>query len=465
MSPERIDPGVAASPSVPWIPPGRAGAPEAPGAAAAEAAPAAGIPADLLESAGRWTLADLVRIALDLSPETRAAWSAARAAAAELGSRRGAYWPNVYADASLNAVRGSAAGGRFTFETTNENVQATLGWLLLDFGGRRASVDGSLHALAAANWRHNEAIQRVVLQVEQAYYRYVGARAFAQAEEAAVEEARASLDAAERRRAAGLATIGDVLQARTRLSQARLALQTARGQVQIVRGVLATAAGLPANTEFDVEPPPDDLRLDQFTAEVERGIEEAKRRRPDLAAAGALVEEARARHREIRSRGLPTLGTTLTGGSVWYNGSSNDQSTYNAALLLRVPIFNGLAQSYNEMKALEEIAQAEASRDAIEQRAIFQVWSSYYSVQTARQNVETSEDLVAASAQSYEFASARYRAGAGSILDLLAAAGALEDARARRVQARSDWLISLAQFAHDTGRLWPPGEARAGGAP
>ena len=50
---------------------------------------------------------------------------------------------------------------------------------------------------------------------------------------------------------------------------------------------------------------------------------------------------------------------------------------------------------------------------------------------------------------------ARYQAGVGTILDLLAAQAALEGARAQMIQARSDWYVSLAQLAHDTGTLSP----------
>jgi len=41
----------------------------------------------------------------------------------------------------------------------------------------------------------------------------------------------------------------------------------------------------------------------------------------------------------------------------------------------------------------------------------------------------------------------------GSILDVLTAEVALANARAQEVQARADWLLSLASLSHDTGAL------------
>ena len=52
----------------------------------------------------------------------------------------------------------------------------------------------------------------------------------------------------------------------------------------------------------------------------------------------------------------------------------------------------------------------------------------------------------------------RYRAGVGSLLELLTAESALGDARAIRIQARLNWHIALLQLAHDVGVL----DARGG---
>ena len=61
--------------------------------------------------------------------------------------------------------------------------------------------------------------------------------------------------------------------------------------------------------------------------------------------------------------------------------------------------------------------------------------------------------------QSTEVAQGRYKAGVGSVLDLLAAQAALADARAQRVLTRLQWHTSLAQLAHDAGVLDQRGES------
>ena len=50
----------------------------------------------------------------------------------------------------------------------------------------------------------------------------------------------------------------------------------------------------------------------------------------------------------------------------------------------------------------------------------------------------------------------RYREGVGTIIDVLTAQSALENARAQEVQSRADYLLALAELAHATGKLGAP---------
>src|SRR5438067_255726 len=126
---------------------------------------------------------------------------------------------------------------------------------------------------------------------------------------------------------------------------------------------------------------------------------------------------------------------------------------YSAAITLRIPIFNGFKDSADLLQAREQARAAEADAQSVEQQIILQVWSSYQAVKTAELRVGTARDLLASALASAEVAQGRYKAGVGSILDLLTAQTALANARAQEVQVRADWLISVATLSHDTGAL------------
>lgn len=455
----RTGPGTSPSPGEVWTPPPGTRLP------AATAAPPATIPPDLLEQAQGWTLTHLVDLALRGNPETRAAWAAARSAAAELGSKRGAYYPTVEFDASASRAKGSSAGGKLVYQQTSYAPVLNIDYLLLDLGGRAASVEEARQALIAADWSHNATIQDVVLGVEQAYYQYVEAKALLEVRQANVKEAETNLDAAEQRHNVGVATIADVLQARRALAETQLLMQMVEGQIQVMRGALATAAGIPANTPFDVTIPVGDLPLEEVSDDVERMIKEAQARRPDLAAARSLVASADSHVAKVRSDGRPSLGLGGQVGRVWYGGDGAQQDTYSASLLLRVPVFSGFSRRYDALQAQADRERAAAQLESLQQQVVYQVWVSYYNLKTAAQRVKTSATLFESASQSAEVALGRYKAGVGSIIDLLVAQAGLSLARSQQVAARTDWFLSLAQLARDTGTLWPPADQPQDAAP
>jgi len=128
---------------------------------------------------------------------------------------------------------------------------------------------------------------------------------------------------------------------------------------------------------------------------------------------------------------------------------------YSALLLLRIPLFTGFDVVYRTQKAKEEAEAAAATSERVEDQVILDVWSSYYAMKTATQRVHTTRDLLASAKQSADVADGRYKAGVGSILDLLTTQASLAQARAEEVQARSLWFLAVAQLAHATGALVP----------
>jgi outer membrane protein TolC len=402
-------------------------------------------------------LGDVIDIALRNNTLTSASWADARAAAASYGAARGQYYPTITASGTLTALKTVPSNVPTSQKRQFYGASLTASWLLFDFGGRAGSVTGARAALLAADWTHNATIQNVVLAVEQAYFLYIGTKALLAAQQTTLAEAQTNLVAAEQRHRVGLATIADVLQARTVLSQARLALQANQGQLEATRGALALSMGLPANLPYDIEAVPDTALPLGIMEGVDTIIARAQRERPDLAAQRAQVEQARARVSVARSQALPSLALGGTSGETFFINSPPTAPTsgnsYTATLTLSIPLFSGGAQVYN-VTAASAAAEAAAERArGFEQQVIYQVFTAYYALRTATQQVRTSRDLLASATESEQVALGRYKAGAGSLLDLLTAQAALASARAQAIQVRLSWNTALAQLAHDAGIL------------
>src|SRR5947207_4190988 len=442
--------GTAPAPNVLWTPP-RQPAPTV--------APPPEVPPDLGARISQLRLVDVIDIALRNNTATSAAWADARAAAATYGAAKGQYYPTLSVTGALTTIhRTVASAGQQVVKQQFYGPTLTASWLLFAFGGRSGSIGAARNALLAADWTHNATLQSVVLAVEQAYLLYLGTKGLLDAQQTTLAEAQTNLDAAEQRHRVGLATIADVLQARTALSQARLALESTQGDLQTTRGALALSMGLPANVPYDLEVLPDTTLPLDIIEGVDTLIARALRERPDLAAQRAQVEQARARVSVVRSQALPSLSVGGTGSQTYFiqhPGTLTPPAgnSYNATLTLAFPLFSGWSQIYN-VKAATAAAEAAARRaQGFEQQVVYQVFNAYYGLRTATQQVRTSRDLLASATESEQVALGRYKAGAGSLLDLLTAQAALASARAQAIQARLSWNTALAQLAHDVGIL------------
>ncbi|CAI8896313.1 TolC family protein [Methylocaldum szegediense] len=419
-----------------------------------------------------WTLVDIIDQALCHNPQTRQTWASARAQAAQLGVAQAAYLPTINFNTSLSygqtgtrsasqsqlqdftlgtGIGGGSFGRQEQFRIT---PSVSLNYLLFDFGGRSARVDSARAALEAANWSHAATLQNVLFNAVQAYYQLFAARSALEATQASERSSEEAFKAASFRYEVGAAALADKLQAQTAYAQAKLNRQRAEGEAQNALGVLANVMGLKPDPSLNIASPayiePDEER----ERDVQALIEEAKALRPDLAAAEAQVRAAEANVRSARSNSLPTLSLV---SNYSYSDSSVSQNfqSWSVGLQLSVPLFTGFANTYQIRNAEEQVAVQEATRDQLDQAIALDVWRAYFDLNTTRETLASTRDLLASATQSEKVALGRYKAGAGSILELLNAEADLANARLQYVQARYNWHIGKARLAQAIGALDP----------
>jgi outer membrane protein TolC len=442
--------GVAPAPNKTWTPPA------APRDTLPSTAPS-GIPGDLAARVDSLTLGDVVDLALRNNPETQISWANARAAAAAYGGSKSLYYPTIDAQIGVTRLKSSPTFSndsvlRPSLQQTNYGPTFSVSWLIADLGGRAGTIESARQGLIAADWTHNATIQNVVLEVESAYFNYMANKALVESERLSVKEAQTSLESTQQRQNVGLATVADVLQAKTAFSQATLTLESTEGDLQTTRGALAAAMGLPANAPYDIGAAPA-TDVGPATDSVDTLIARAVQSRPDLAAAEAQYRQAIGNVRAAKGNLFPSIQLTGTGGRTYVQTLPSGATNYSLTLGLEIPIFSGFSRQYAVKQARAEADAALGRAASTRQQVIFQVFSSYYALQTAARRVRTADDLLASAQASEDAALGRYRAGVGLFVDLLTAQSALASARAQQVQARWTWQTALAQLAHDTGVL------------
>jgi outer membrane protein len=424
------------------------------GAQVSDSLRASTLPSQLAARAAALTLPDIIDLALSNNPATRESWAQARAYADVYGAARSVFFPTV--NVSATATRSEQpTSGLSTLAGWRETLapSASLSYTVLDFGVRSGNVTSARETAYAMSFTHNAIIQSTVLTVEQAFYTYVAARSVLEAQLASLREAQVSYEAACKRDSVGVATRADVLQARTAVAQAQLAVDTAEAQVQTTRTNLAVAFGLPATTSYDVAARTEDVDVAEVTQNVQSLIDEALRRRPDLQAAHANVRAARADVHAARGAMLPSLNLSGSSGYTDANRSLLTGRSYNLSLGLSIPVFNGFATSYDVARAQAGVQYELAYTEALRQSVASQVVTAYYQVQSAAQQARTTDELFASASAAMEVAQARYRAGVGSIIDLLTAQASLASARAQRARSRWTWAEQLAGLAYAAGAL------------
>ena len=400
------------------------------------------------------SLPAVVDAALCANPQTREVWANARVQAAQVGVAQSAYLPTL--DGAISASRNDNRGGALASSVTRRqrDFGLSLSWLIYDFGGREANLKNANALLTAASASQDARIQTLFLAAVQAYYQLQSSQAARDAAVEAEKAAQQSFNAAEARYKAGAATPADKLQAQTAWSQAVLNRITAEGDVNAGLGALANVMGMVASTAIALAPG-GEVPLTQVTqveVSVQTMIDEALQKRPDLRAAQAQARAAEAAVDTTRANGRPSLSLGINGDDIKSSGLP-DAHASTFGLTLKIPLFSGFNSTY-QIKAAE--AAAEAKRAQTEQTRLqvaLDVWNVYYSLGTAGQSLHASADLVASAKQSQRVTLGRYKAGLGTILDVLNAQSALASARQQHIQTRYKWHIARAKLAQAMGTL------------
>lgn len=261
-----------------------------------------------------YSLAELIDFAEAQNPETRVAWESARAQAAALGIARSELFPTVAAVALASAERKEDGFGSRYYRQTPSGFEVSLDFTyrIFDFGARRGRINAESARLLASDFGFNDVHRQLIYDVSQTYYRLLNAAGQEEAAGASLVNAQAVQQAAEERLRNGLATLPDVLEARSATAQAQYDLQAVLGAEQIARGDLATALGTPAATRIRVQPLKEVPAPESVPDKVEEAVQRALEQRPDLQAQAADIRLAQAERQQARAAFYPPLNVRLT---------------------------------------------------------------------------------------------------------------------------------------------------------
>ena len=412
-----------------------------------------------LDQGKSYSLTDLIDLAETHNPDTRVAWELARGQAAALGIARSELYPTLAAVALSQVSRSEAyLATRFSRQTIGDfGTALELNYLIFDFGGRSGRIDAAKARTLASNFGFNDTHRKVIYDVQRAYYQLLTATGQEEAARASLSNAQTVQQAAEERLKNGLATLPDVLEARSATAQADYELQAVLGQEEIARGNLATALGASPTTSIRIQPLTELTIPESIADTVEQAIDRALASRPDLLDQVALVRAGRAVVKQARAEFYPSL--TFSGGPIAQSLYGSQQTSpwghtagLNGSLTINLnwTVFDGGARKNRLAEAKADLHATEAQVHVLRDQVADQVWTAYSNLSTAFRQRQAAIALLEATSQSYAAALEAYKYGVRNLLDVTAAQRTLAQARSTDVTARTQVLASLADLAFRT---------------
>jgi outer membrane protein TolC len=421
-------------------------------------------PSSAIQPGRVYDLPNLIDLAQQTNPETRAAWQATRAAAARLGIAEGAYLPTLGAIgmASYAHLPDYDKMGPFLVRTGVLEPLMRLDWLLLDFGRRTADLDNAAQTLLAANLQFNRKQQSVIFAVQKAYFAFDASRARVAARETALKAATAVEQATGIRNRSGLASVTDTLLARQVVLQQQLDIASAQRDVHAAEAQLAQAIGispvsLPQIASLSSLPLPEGL-----PASVDSLLQQAVSTRPDLAAKFADMRTREAELDRARADYLPKLSANGALGGVFReldslnlgpNGTNfyPHRTTWSVGLQLSWELFDGFIRDNRVREAKARRDQARADLDALQLASQAEVWTAYADFQSALSQHQFAVALVATTKSGYDSALIGYGSGITNFVDLLAAERDYARSLAVEIDTRAAILDSAAALSFAAG--------------
>ncbi len=406
------------------------------------------IPIQPLYAASPLTLDEALTTALKNHPQVVEAKENLRGAEARTGQALANYYPQISISADWNKGR--------TFLIPIESVKLTevhtdalyLKQTIYDFGRTSGAVDAARYNREAADKSLTLTRQDLALRIRNAFYLLLAAEKQVTAVGETVKARTAVYQQSQEFFNQGIRAKVDVARAEANLYSARTALIRAENNREIARVELANAMGIDSLGDRTLTEP---YLVSLALPERSQAQQEAMRNRAELQQLTALKSAASANLKMAKSSYLPVLSGTANIGYADQNFPPPG-NIWGVGLDLTIPLFSGFS-------SVEQVREANANINAIEARSnnlrlqiIREVESAWLGVSEASARIASTDKEVEATKENQALAEGRYHEGVGNIIEVTDAQSQALDAKTANIQARYDYLTTLARLDRAIGK-------------
>jgi outer membrane protein len=342
-----------------------------------------------------------------------------------------AYRPRLNLGAQINANRVAQTANTSALSGQNATASLGLSWVLFDFGLRDANLaqaqallTAAVAGLSSSQLTNTSESLRLYIDALSAWLRRDSLREAEAAAQQSERVASAKYDAQ-------VGALSEKLQAQTALAQNTLERVRADGAWEAARVALVVHLGYPVNQRIAMPAPEIAMPFTDAQEPLENMQAYLRESHPRIKVLQAEALAARKRADAITAEGKGSIGVNSNvqlSRSLDRKDNSTDRNL-SASIVANLPLFNGATQNALQAQNNAQIASKLSQIDATYRELETELLKQALTVQTEIETRLAARALLKSAQQSYEVSLGRYRAGVGTIAELLSAQAASSAAR------------------------------------
>jgi TolC family type I secretion outer membrane protein len=415
------------------------------------------------------TLGDAIDAALARNPHIIAARHQADAAASQVKGARSGLLPQLAISETYRRTtsplwafgtklnQGRIQTSDFAPEQLNNpdpidnfNTSFNLSWSVYDGGKTWSGYRQAQSGAEAASFGLIRAEQHVISQAAKRYVGLLLAVENREVVDQSLKTAQAHLKLIQDRHRTGLAVKSDVLRAQVRIADLEQQRLMADSRVQVAQAILYAVMGSEDAGPIEPQTPFDKCVL--LEGDLGHWVNLALSRRPDLKQLELEQVIADKAVRGSKSGHWPRLALQ---GNYEINSEdfSDSKDNYTVGAVLQLDLYSGQRTSSKVAVAKANLAGTRANYDGAILQVRVETQSAYYHAQSAWKSIAVARAAVDQADEGLRIVANRYSGGLLTIVDLLDAQVALQEARTQVFKALHDYKVARIDLALASGTI------------
>ena len=408
------------------------------------------------------SLEEAIRTALEKNPRLTAARFQVDASTAKISQARSGLYPRI--DFSESFARTNNPAQAFALRLNQEQITLrdfdpsrlndpssinnyastfSLTMPIYDAGQIRIGLNQAKMGQESASLSAERVRQEVITGVVAAYATVLLAQDQLKVIDQAIETARAHHGIVRSRHQSGLVVKSDLLRAEVRIAELEQERLVARSQIDVAMAALNAAIGVDTGRAF--RPIPFERKEPGPVGSVETWLQEALKNRPDIKQVKYQETMAEEELKKAKMAHLPSLylSSAYEMDTEDFGGTANN---YAVGVVLRLNVFSGFGMEAKVHEALANLQQMKALVRQFELAVEVDTRRAFSQARSAYDRIKVAEAALNQAEEGLRIVRNRYESGLFTIVNLLDAEVALQQARTNYFRSIYDQKVAAAQL-------------------